>query len=580
MMSDLEKEPVGIPKEEGNVSEALFASDQERDLEAEKEATEIDQQEVEVERAAAIEKLEDVKEIDAEETAKNLEEVRENIEQITEKSTDQEYYNSSNELTIKAFEQDILARTNRDIAEMQKGAWGAYKEQSSNSRGGYGNEWDRAYMRNALHMWSGFIKTNPELANKFSDYPPIKKALEWEARKQGEGSKKQDSQPESHSNSENNLEALSPATQKLIGILKEQGVDSKVVNLGTQTFPEAIIFNRPESQEQETTEKMVRIYRGINHLDDSILSQIPYGMRAEIGGGKIKAIESIRHLVENLAQNPTYENLMIYLDGVRPNLSKEENKRLDYCLDLAERRLLEDDFTMRDILLMEQIAHSGGVHADSGIAPYISASVDPNEAVKYGREGLLVIDLPLSEIEGTGSEVSIRGALDQKYLTGIIIRNSKIRQSDELRSQELNLALKKTAESMPKNIYNDAESLVMRKEQFENNHKLDRDRQKEDINLLAQRRISKLIEKFPEANIVLPSDFDKSLEVYRDAQRKVFDFYEEQLRGIDRFGRDIEDFSYREESYSGEKKFDRDKIDEIMLAKLKILVNHLKEREE
>ncbi len=67
-------------------------------------------------------------------------------------------------------------------------------------------------------------------------------------------------------------------SEELIKVFTEVGIKSKTVKIENNgEFSEAILLQKNEI----STEKMVRIYRGINHLDASVLEQIPYAMRKE-----------------------------------------------------------------------------------------------------------------------------------------------------------------------------------------------------------------------------------------------------------------------------------------------------------
>ena len=180
-------------------------------------------------------------------------------------------------------------------------------------------------------------------------------------------------------------------------------------------------------------------------MDESILTQVPYAMRSEGISGKPEILWYLRPEVEVLAQNPTYENLINYLNKVRPHLTPEEIRRFEESLTRIEDKILEGN-PLRKELIWEQILHQGGL-ADSGITLYISASYDPYEALQYGRRVLMVIDIPLSEIEDFSShskECNIKGTLNRKYITAILIRDFHAESEEEHLREELDKALKKT----------------------------------------------------------------------------------------------------------------------------------------
>lgn len=367
-------------------------------------------------------------------------------------------------------------------------------------------------------------------------------------------------------------------------VFRQANIETKKLSIeGDTEFPEAIILEKQEVPR----EKLVRIFRGINHLDSSLLEQVPYAMRKESGTGKPVNLEEVRGEVETLAKNPTYENLLAYSEKVRPYLSSEEVARLDDDVTSVEEEILEGTST-RKSLLYKQIGHNGG-WGDSGATPYISASFDPYEAVGYGNEGLMVLDVPLSEVEDfspDGKEVGIKGALDKKYITAVIPRkiNRQGGGSKDETNKQLYQTLLKVYETTDAPLLNAEELRSMRETKSVEVAVLDKNQWEKDVAVVRQKRIKKLVAKFPEVGPNMQAVQEKSIEegvdVYTGVKRYVFDQYKSRLGKIGRNGRDVTEYDFSTSQYGERKKFDRENVTDVMLLKLRELVDRLEEREE
>lgn len=374
------------------------------------------------------------------------------------------------------------------------------------------------------------------------------------------------------------------STTKLVEILQQAGIESNVIKIENGgEFPEVIILERQEIP----TEKMVRIYRGINHTDSSILQQVPYAMRAESETGKPTTVEDVRQEVEDLAQDPTYESLIAYVDKMQPNLSPREQDRMDTDLTNIEDGILNGNSTRRQ-LIRKQAEHAGGAWAESGLTPYISASFSADEAAGYGEEGLLVMDIPLSQIEDfnpDSTETNIKGALKPEYITAILARKRDTKNSrGEKTTQQLHNALQKVNELRETPFNDDAASRSKRKEKLAADTEVDREQQKKDIEKVRERRVKKLVKAHPELKIDFGNQQknaeEEGIDVYTKTKNDIFDYYKNRMTKIGRNGRDIDDYDFFESSWEGRKKFDRDNINDIMLKKLRELTLRLEELEE
>ncbi len=383
-----------------------------------------------------------------------------------------------------------------------------------------------------------------------------------------------------------NIDSISSQEQtpgtKLADRLRALGVESKTIKIENGgEFSEAIIFEKRPPQ----TEKLVRIYRVINHLDVSVLNQIPYAMRNENTSGVPTTIEKIKQEVDNLARNPTYDNLLTYVDHVQPYLNPDEIRRMNDELADLEKMVLQG-FSVRKELVMRQIHHLGGYHADHGMTPYISASLNPKESANYGHKGLMVIDIPLSEIEFLGihaTEIAIKGALDPKYISAIIPRQ-KVLENERIQVEAgLDIALQEVSASIQSNLYSNDGLRLEQDAKIATEKITDKEQWKKDVDILRKGRTEKLKKRFPEVITGKHHDpinrEESGIDQYTQMKQEIFDHYKGQLENIGRNKLDINDYEYNVTGVNENLKYDRTKIDETMLIKLRELVEAMEDRQ-
>ena len=93
---------------------------------------------------------------------------------------------------------------------------------------------------------------------------------------------------------------------------------------GNPAFPEVIVLRHRE----QSREKMVRIYRGIDAVT-SPLQQASYAMRSiNTERTQVKVIDAVRPFVEALTQDPTLENVYAYVEAMSPLVSEKERNDL------------------------------------------------------------------------------------------------------------------------------------------------------------------------------------------------------------------------------------------------------------
>lgn len=210
--------------------------------------------------------------------------------------------------------------------------------------------------------------------------------------------------------------------------LHAKGFETQIVRLPElKAFDEILFIKRKE--EDKMREPTVRVYRGIGTQNTSI-RQEPYAIRAEHynegDGRKPRIIDAARPTLEKLLAQPTYSNLIAHMEAMRPHWSK-----MEWNSHMEDLRTIEDGIlngeTLRRLLISQQHTHNGTMTADSGLAPYVSASYNPVEAVKYSRGAVMILDIPVSQIEewsaDSSGEVCIKGTVLEKYVSAIVGRH-------------------------------------------------------------------------------------------------------------------------------------------------------------
>jgi len=162
-------------------------------------------------------------------------------------------------------------------------------------------------------------------------------------------------------------------------------------------------------------------------------------------------------------------------------------------------------------------------------------------------------------------------------------RNIKktVKDEDKLQ-QEITQVLQKVPESTPTSLYSDEELQLERKKKLSLQNDLDKQQWQEDVEEIRKKRVGQLITQFPEVTMDLQNRRDSSdqeIDIYTKVKTDVFDYYKNRLEKIGRTGRNIDDYKYQEQAAGQEKKFDREKPNDIMLVKLRELVQRLEQRE-
>ncbi|PIU03984.1 hypothetical protein COT44_00475 [Candidatus Shapirobacteria bacterium CG08_land_8_20_14_0_20_39_18] len=366
---------------------------------------------------------------------------------------------------------------------------------------------------------------------------------------------------------------------ELVEGLRQTALQAEIISIpGATIFKEAVLIDR-----EKTGEKMVRVFRGVIQLDKSITNQTAYAARSQdYSGADLKIIEEVKPEVELLADQPSYESLVQYANKIRPYLTEKEQERLDRDLRETEDNILEGS-TLRTELVYHQILHLGVV-ADSGITPYLSASYDFTTAWEYTREGggLLVIDLPVSRLVDFGpnqSEVNIKGYIKPGEITAIVPRVKGNTNYTEI-GNVLSLVTRET--NVP--LYELSEALIIRGQQYQKDQEWDKRQHSLDVEAIRKQRTEALREQFSEVDLnpvhTQALAVEKKTDIYQVSKELIYDFYAKRFGEIGGRNRKIEDYDYGlgDQNYFREK-FDRDKITDEMLVKLREQVGYTERKE-
>jgi hypothetical protein len=353
---------------------------------------------------------------------------------------------------------------------------------------------------------------------------------------------------------------------------KNIGIRGEVVTMpNNATFSEAIIFPKNLSNE-----KLVRLYRGLTSLDESVVNQVSPSLRLELGDRKVATLDFLKDSVEKLTENPNYQNLVDYVESVKSHLSDRERSSLEADLRSIEDQVLEGR-PLRRALVFNQISYPGGVPV-SGISPYLSSTKNPLDAIGYSNGGgLVVIDIPASKLESFGrgaSEVNIKAFLSPEYITAILpTKNNNKENFDE---QDLYNAIALIDSSVPT-------THVEVPEPTEEEIEMEKSQEQVDRTAIQEKRLKDLWKSFPEVAIpqegVQKTMTELNTDVYSATRLAIFDHFENQLKRL-RPNHSLEEYNFQVFIGFGEiEKFDRKNITDAMLLKARDFVERISEKE-
>jgi hypothetical protein len=292
-------------------------------------------------------------------------------------------------------------------------------------------------------------------------------------------------------------------------------------------------------------------------------------------------------MVEDLAENPSYEKLADYMQTVAQKQNSRDRERFENDFKKIEDSMLKDG-DKTDIareLKYNTFGHTGGLTAESGISPYLSASLDSKEAMGFISNGgaLMVIDIPISKLnfltrEANG-EIFIKGALESRYIKAIIPKTKEIYSQE--RESVLN-QVKSKIDSVEGNVYRGEELTTVVGDYAGQIIGKEREQNVIDLQKIKNKRAQKLIQSFsnriPGLNELVIIDVDSNVDLYTKVKLTIYDHLKSELGGI---GENLDEFEYKQATFnSGAEKYDRDKVTDDMLNSLRSLVNGKKEHYE
>lgn len=350
----------------------------------------------------------------------------------------------------------------------------------------------------------------------------------------------------------------------------------KIVIEGNIEFPEVTIFQKKERPD----EKMVRIYRGVTKNDPGAAEQPPYALRTIDEYGRVTVMKDAKSEVENLANNPSYENLEAYLGKTEDYRTDEQRRRLEADLYQIEERVLQKGWSIRDGLVNSQIGHGGGT-ADYGLSPYTSSTLDPSEASGYSSAAVLVYEIPVSMIQARAAdsegEVQIKGGLNRNELVAIITHQPPVGRKKLNSEAELTKAISeidKVLQTAPLSGADFKEALT---KQINKEKEFDRRQREDDLSQIRVRRVVRLAGTFPKVKLNLETlaeaAKESSTDIYTQAKYKIFDYYADAYKELIGSDAEIRDEEFNDSK--GEKKhFERENISDEMLLKIKKLIQY------
>ncbi len=378
-----------------------------------------------------------------------------------------------------------------------------------------------------------------------------------------------------------NSTTLSPKTELFVSALKDGGISFRVINIPPST-PEHALQDIVVLNETPRLEPTIRVFRGVNDLTPkTIFNQVAYAARNRTELGDIEVIPEVQPLVEKLAHEPTYDNLRVYIDTMGRHATPATRQRLINSLQELEDNIL-NGYSLRSSLLLVQFRFPAGNPTDA-ITPYVSGTNDPKEALGYGtRGGLIVIDLPASEIEPNGSEIAIKGGIKPEYITAIIPREP-IRDANI--GEELLNALKTLDEKVQTGVMSPEESQRAIKDIEVQQEAFDKEQLPKDVAAVQLHRTAQLQEIFPDIELDLQrltiDAQQHNIDIYTCAVKLVYEHFDREARqlGIDNLFEFVKNnrMTYRRGRY--EMPYELHKPNNEMLKALRGFLDYRIERE-
>lgn len=323
-------------------------------------------------------------------------------------------------------------------------------------------------------------------------------------------------------------------------------------------------------KERQSIPGTVRVYRGLTEPDaQSVLNQVSYVARDVDDDNKPTLHTDLVPAAEELANNPTYENLRRTAQLITERASARTARIVGEELERTEESVLRGDCVRSSLLGF--LVERGGGQLDAGIAPYLSASYDPEQALGYSSRGvLLVLNLSPDRLQdftdNSNGEVGIKARIKPEEIMAVIdTAVGKGHVAEAIQQVDLSIGWTKEDEETAK---------TERVKVLEQQRNWDANQLKIDKELLQYQLAARLAEKYPKlglTNAKLAQLVEKTgKDVFTLAKETVFDDFATRLRLI---GRPIESSGLTYESKRhGKLPIERDSVTVEMLESLEPFV--------
>jgi len=327
-------------------------------------------------------------------------------------------------------------------------------------------------------------------------------------------------------------------TENFINTLKKENISSKVIPINVEGFSEAIILNPDENP---SNEKMIRVYRGVSRLDETVLNQVPYAMKIDSDkkyGESVLNNQDVKQSVDDLAENPTYTNFLDYINIIEPFLEKNQKQWYHDSLSRIEKDILQGDSLLSN-LRIDHYSFAAGAGM-SGYSPYISMALTPDMANEFAfdrghQSGILVMEVPSSKLEilfgPDNNEVEYKGCLDQKYIKAIIVKDTTSKEKTVTNPSLIQKTIGIVDKEIKGSIYSPDELTQFRNQQWQERLKNDENQKLIDKQAVEQEKFKRLFSKLTDFKID-PKTLETENNVYYKYMDMAYDFYDEKLRQL------------------------------------------------
>lgn len=225
---------------------------------------------------------------------------------------------------------------------------------------------------------------------------------------------------------------------------REQGLRLERERVDWDENIEEIVWIESTKEQKDSKIPTMRAYRGVGRLDSSLLQQVGYALRSRETrqSTEVRVLDAeVREAAEALSENPTHEQFLAYYEAVSAHLNDQEMERMEQKLRRMEDRVLGGGFTFRTILSSETTHFNGG-YTDTGAPPFLSATTQLDVARGYSGDVLMVLDVPVSEIEpmygavrdpDIGGELILHNRINPEHIKALIVYSEQGRRG---RSEE------------------------------------------------------------------------------------------------------------------------------------------------